>query len=120
MYQMFDMLYHIIHHLLSYVTCWFTIPTVPSGQLFSIATTIVGGGAGLSIETSAIATPSAGFTVGKSFLLLVGAGSWGLEFAVILCVCRCASKGQLNTAARQIGLNIGIWLLSIKSTVSLR
>lgn len=54
---------------------------VPSGQLFSIATTIVGA-AGLSIETSAIATPSVGFTVGKSSLLLVGAGSWVLEFAV--------------------------------------
>lgn len=88
---MFDMLYHILHPILSYVTCWFTIPIVPSGQLFSIATTIVGGGgAGLSIETSAIAIPSAGFTVDMSSLLLVGAGSWGFEFAVIFCVFHCA------------------------------
>lgn len=46
----------------------------PSGQLLSIAMTIMGT-AGSSIETSAVTTPSAAFTADKSSSLLVGAGS---------------------------------------------
>ena len=112
------------------VGCGYEVPAVtaraaiPSRQSLSIRATTFVETAGASIETSVVATPSAGSTAGKTSSFSVGAaaeigvggnyscsGVRGCSFCLLVffCVCcrRTAKEGHLNTAAPQIGSEDG-------------